>query len=89
MRVGYLVMGLGLAVVEWPVVIGHDGSTPLFEAIVAVTLIAVSLLAFLDCGIRFDCCRSCSSSARGSSSGWASWRCPRWPPVTWATPCDR
>ena len=24
LRVGYLVMGLGLAVVKWPVVIGYD-----------------------------------------------------------------
>jgi hypothetical protein len=51
MRVGYLVMGLGLAVVKWPVVIGYDRSTPLFEGVVAVILTAVSLLAFL--GLRY------------------------------------
>ena len=51
MRVGYLVMGLGLAVVKWPVVIGYDRSTPLFEGVVAVLLTAMSLLAFL--GLRY------------------------------------
>ena len=51
MRVGYLVMGLGLAVVKWPVVIGYDRSTPLFEGVVAVILTAMSLLAFL--GLRY------------------------------------
>ncbi len=47
LRVGYLVMGLGLAVVKWPVVIGYDRSMPLFEGVVAVILTAMSLLAFL------------------------------------------
>ncbi len=51
MRVGYLLMGLGLAVVKWPVVIGYDRSTPLFEGVVAVILTAMSLLAFL--GLRY------------------------------------
>jgi hypothetical protein len=51
MRVGYLVMGLGLAVVKWPVVIGYDRSMPLFEGVVAVLLTAMSLLAFL--GLRY------------------------------------
>src|SRR3954449_2779703 len=51
MRIGYLVMGLGLAVVKWPVVIGYDRSTPLFEGVVAVILTAMSLLAFL--GLRY------------------------------------
>jgi hypothetical protein len=51
MRVGYLVMGLGLAVVKWPIVIGYDRSVPLFEGVVAVILTAMSLLAFL--GLRY------------------------------------
>src|SRR5687768_18190715 len=51
MRVGYLVMGLGLAVVKWPVVIGYDRSTPLYEGVVAVLLTAMSLLALL--GLRY------------------------------------
>ena len=51
MRVGYLVMGVGLAIVKWPLVIGYDPSTPLFEGVVAVLLTAMSLLAFL--GLRY------------------------------------
>jgi hypothetical protein len=51
MRVGYLVMGLGLAVVKWPVVVSHDRSWPLMEGVVACLLTAMSLLAFL--GLRY------------------------------------
>ena len=51
MRVGYLVMGVGLAAVKWPLVIGYDRSMPLFEGVVAVLLTAMSLLAFL--GLRY------------------------------------
>jgi hypothetical protein len=51
MRVGYAVMGVGLAMVKWPVVIGYDRSMPLFEGVVAVLLTAMSLLAFL--GLRY------------------------------------
>jgi len=51
MRIGYLFMGIGLALVKWPVVIGYDRSTPLFEGVVAVLLTAMSLLAFL--GLRY------------------------------------
>src|SRR3712207_5123049 len=51
MRVGYAVMGVGLALVRWPDVITYDRSTPLFEGIAAVLLTAMSLLAFL--GLRY------------------------------------
>ena len=51
MRVGYAFMGVGLAVVKWPLVIDYDQSTPLFEGVVAVLLTAMSLLAFL--GLRY------------------------------------
>jgi hypothetical protein len=51
MRVGYLMMGVGLAVVKWPAVIGYDHSMPLYEGVVAVLLTAMSLLAFL--GLRY------------------------------------
>jgi hypothetical protein len=51
MRVGYAFMGVGLAVVKWPLVINYDQSTPLFEGVVAVLLTAMSLLAFL--GLRY------------------------------------
>src|SRR3954451_8928682 len=44
-------MGVGLAVVKWPLVIGYDRSLPLYEGIVAVLLTAMSLLAFL--GLRY------------------------------------
>jgi hypothetical protein len=50
-RVGYAVMGVGLAAVKWPLVIGYDRSMPLYEGIVAVLLTAMSLLAFL--GLRY------------------------------------
>src|ERR671928_1523970 len=51
MRVGYAFMGIGLAIVKWPIVIGYDRSTPLFEGVVAVLRPARSLLAFL--GLRY------------------------------------
>jgi hypothetical protein len=51
MRVGYAVMGVGLAVVKWPLVINYHQSTPLFEGVVAVLLTAMSLLALL--GLRY------------------------------------
>ncbi len=51
MRVGYAVMGVGLAVVRWPDVIAYDRSTPLYDGIVAVLLTAMSLLALL--GLRY------------------------------------
>jgi hypothetical protein len=51
MRLGYAFMGVGLAVVRWPDVIGYDRSTPLYEGVVAVLLTAMSLLAFL--GLRY------------------------------------
>src|SRR5215212_4539872 len=51
MRVGYAVMGVGIAAVKWPIVIGYDPSTPLYEGIVAVLLTAMSLLAFV--GLRY------------------------------------
>ena len=51
MRVGYALMGIGLAVVKWPVVIGYDSSTPLFEGVVHILLTAMGLLALL--GLRY------------------------------------
>jgi hypothetical protein len=50
MRVGYLVMGVGLAFVKWPLLFGAARSLPVFEGVVACLLTAVSLLAFL--GLR-------------------------------------
>jgi hypothetical protein len=50
MRVGYLLMDLGLAVVKWPL-IPDAASLPVFEGVVAALLTAMSLLAFL--GLRY------------------------------------
>lgn len=50
MRAGYLLMGLGLAVVKWPLLAGaHD--LPLYEGITLSLLTAMSVLAFL--GLRY------------------------------------
>ena len=46
MRLGYLVMGIGLAVVRWPSLF-RASSLPPFEGVVVAMLTAVSLLAFL------------------------------------------
>ena len=51
MRVGYLVMGVGLAVTKWPLVINHDGPWPWMEGAVMAMLVALSLLSFL--GLRY------------------------------------
>ena len=51
MRVGYAVMGVGLAIVKWPLVIDYDPSTPLFEGVVHILLTAMGLLALL--GLRY------------------------------------
>ncbi len=51
MRVGYALMGIGLAVVKWPLVIGYDSATPRFEGVVHILLTAMGLLALL--GLRY------------------------------------
>ena len=51
MRIGYAVMGVGLAVVRWPDVITYDRAMPTYEGVTAVLLTAMSLLAFL--GLRY------------------------------------
>jgi hypothetical protein len=50
MRAGYLLMGVGLAVVKWPLLPTAD-SMPVFEGVVTSLLVALSLLAFL--GLRY------------------------------------
>jgi hypothetical protein len=50
MRAGYLLMGLGLAAVKWPLLLQAD-SLPVFEGVVACLLTAMSLLALL--GLRY------------------------------------
>jgi hypothetical protein len=53
MRIGYLVMGVGLVLVKWPLFFQDGGvaSLPVFEGVVAALLTAMSLLAFL--GLRY------------------------------------
>jgi hypothetical protein len=51
MRLGYLVMGTGIAVTKWPLIIGRDQPWPLFEGVSTYMLVAMGLLAFL--GLRY------------------------------------
>jgi hypothetical protein len=50
MRVGYLLMAVGLAVVKWPL-IPDAASLPVFEGVVAALLTGMSLLAIV--GLRY------------------------------------
>lgn len=50
MRVGYLVMGGGLAITKWPQLVAH-GPWELKEGTVLIMLVAMSLLALL--GLRY------------------------------------
>ena len=51
LRVGYLVIGLGLAVVKLPLFIHHDQPWTLMEGVVNCMLAAMSILAFV--GLRY------------------------------------
>ena len=51
LRLGYLVMAVGLAVTKWPLLINHDRPWPLMEGVEACMLVALSLLSFL--GLRY------------------------------------
>lgn len=51
MRVGYAVVGFGLVVVKWPLLVTHPDPWPLFEGVVTCILVAMSLLALL--GLRY------------------------------------
>src|SRR4051794_38296841 len=51
MRVGYLIVGVGLAVVKWPVVIDYDGSMPLFEGLSLFSSHRCRSWRSWDCGI--------------------------------------
>ena len=50
MRAGYLLMGVGLALVKWPLLPGA-ASLPLYEGVTLCLLTAMSVLAFL--GLRY------------------------------------
>jgi hypothetical protein len=49
MRAGYLLMGVGLALVKWPL-LADARTLPLYEGVTLCLLVAMSLLAFL--GLR-------------------------------------
>jgi hypothetical protein len=51
MRVGYAFMGVGLAIVKWPILIQNVSSLPVMDGVVTCLLTAMSLLAFL--GLRY------------------------------------
>ncbi len=51
MRFGYAFMGVGLAIVKWPLLIQDAPSLPGMEGVVTCLLTAMSLLAFL--GLRY------------------------------------
>jgi hypothetical protein len=51
LRAGYLLIGVGIALVKWPLLINHEQPWPLFEGVVTCMLVAMSLLAFL--GLRY------------------------------------
>jgi hypothetical protein len=51
LRAGYALLGIGLAVVQWPQLAAHDGPRPLMEGVVTCMLVAMSLLALV--GLRY------------------------------------
>ena len=51
LRLGYLVLAVGLAVTKWPLLINHDRPWPLFEGVETSMLVALSLLWLL--GLRY------------------------------------
>jgi hypothetical protein len=50
MRIGYLVMGVGLAATKWPSLVHRDQPWPLWEGVSTYILVAMGLLALL--GLR-------------------------------------
>lgn len=51
MRIGYAVMGLGLAATKWPQLIGRSEPWPLYEGVSTYLLVAMGLLALL--GLKY------------------------------------
>ena len=51
MRCGYAFMGVGLAIVKWPILVQNVSALPLFEGVEACLLTGIALLAFL--GLRY------------------------------------
>jgi hypothetical protein len=51
LRLGYLVLAVGLAVTKWPLLVNHDRPWPLMDGVETSMLVALSLLWFL--GLRY------------------------------------
>src|ERR671914_2592456 len=51
MRVGYVVMGVGIAVRNWPLLVNRSEPWPLYEGVTKYMLVAMGLLALL--GLRY------------------------------------
>jgi hypothetical protein len=51
LRLGYLVMGVGLVLTKWPLIINHPVPWPLMEGVETCMLVALSLLSFV--GLRY------------------------------------
>jgi hypothetical protein len=51
LRLGYLVIAVGLAVTKWPLLVNHDRPWPLMDGVETSMLVALSLLWFL--GLRY------------------------------------
>ena len=51
MRIGYALMGVGIAARNWPLIIGRDEPWPLYEGVTKYMLVAMGLLALL--GLRY------------------------------------
>jgi hypothetical protein len=47
MRIGYAVMGIGIAVRNWPLLVNRSEPWPLFEGVTKYMLVAMGLLALL------------------------------------------
>lgn len=51
LRLGYLLVAVGIAVTKWPLIINHPVPWPIFEGVETCMLVALSLLSFL--GLRY------------------------------------
>ena len=51
LRFGYLLMGVGLVLTQWPLLLNHPQPWPLMEGVKTSMLVALSLLSFL--GLRY------------------------------------
>ena len=51
LRLGYLVMGVGLVLTQWPLLLNHPQPWPLMEGVKTCMLVALSILSFL--GLRY------------------------------------